>query len=811
MRKAESSLANPGAFALSVVRACLIFFGTTAAAHALAAGTTEGRFRPLTQQDFTVQISGAGLPSYLSWLGLTTDQELLQALANTVWLALVAMLFAVAFGSLLSGLVRIRGLGRVVGGLHGPLLAATVPGVLLYPIYRWADTQQFLPDPPPSADQTASSSVWFLLFWGAFVGLAVALGLTGQLTNDQRYRSAGTEIAAFSSASLPVRLGARDLGVPTVVLLLGLASAELLSGHNGLFTYAANRLGDGDLAGVLDVVVVVALIGAVLTLAADVLGITGASRADAVHPDQPTRLSEATWPLLAALTVLAVVAIVGYARDPILAAGQDQSFRTPTFGGPWLGTDGAGVSFVERLVVALGPTMVAAIIPGVLAGVVGGAVHWVARRSPAALAHTVTAGVDLFWWPLPLVLPLAHLSAGNPERSEFDVTVTLVTVAALTPLAVRALRRSAERGQLGIRPMLSVAVFLIAIAGSARIFLGFLGVTNGPHGPANADLGALVASGITLADPGGIWSVTPPALAGVVLLSLFYWLAGAISTPVPHRELAPATVPSSTPTDLASTEPPHPDEPVVRVGPLGPEELRSVVRQQPQAPLLTSKDDITIGAAPDLEQTGGQGEDDLYGVNRLVEAEGPLVADGTGGEINLGVNEEDEIDLRAKPPMPSPVQRRPVVNLAERKAAQEPPPAEQNNDDATVAITPTAPAATSVTGDQPSTEDLLDEDIDEQTQAELDLLNTNSTDLAADASKTIELRPSTLRRAGIVAPGANPPPERASTRSILAEQSEDYNRETPADGSTAPLPTNPASTDADSTGATDLEHPQDNS
>ncbi len=803
MRKAESSLATPLASAIAIVRACLVFFGTTVAAHSLAAGTTDGRFRPLDQQDFTTQITGAGLPSYLSWLGdaFAMDQAVLRALANTLWLGVMASMFAVAFGMTLSWLLRVRGLGRLVGGALGPLLALSVPGVLLFPIYRWADSQQLLPDGPTTTDQ-AASSVAFLAFWGAVVGLALAPGLASQFIGAQHHRSAGAETAAITTTSLPVRIGARAFGFPTAVFLLGLASAELASGHNGLFRHMVDQLTAGELAGVLDVTLVIALVGAVVVLTADVLRITTGREADDVGPDRPTRLTDKTWPLLAALAVLVVVAAVGYLREPLLSAGQNQPFQTPAFGGPWLGTDGAGASFVERLVIALGPTMTAALIPGLGAAIVGGVIHQFARRVPALIDRVIVTVVDVAWWPLPVLLPLAHLNAGNPERSEVDLTVTLVTVAALTPLAVRALRRATIRGQAGIRPLLSVAVVLVALAGSARIFLGFLGVTNGPHGPTNADLGAMVASGVATSGLGAVWAVTPPMLAGLVLLSLLYWLAGAISTPVPHRELAPATA------EPLLADATRPAEPTDRVGPLGPQDLRSVVRQQADSVESTAGQDITIGQAPDDPPSDDPDDPDDLGFGDDLE----LAEDDNGPDRT-----EEVIDLGARPAEASPVQRRPVVNLAERLAA-DPAEAESNRDNTPLAERPatvgpidenaveTTPdhsagsnqqaggqqesdQQASVEADHEQSGDgQLDDDIDEQTKAELDLLNATSADLAADASKTIELRPSTLRRAGIVAPGTKLPPNRTNTRPILAAKAEQYDEDDPTERPADPVP-----------------------
>ncbi|MEM9656039.1 MAG: hypothetical protein AAGA65_28390 [Actinomycetota bacterium] len=837
-------MATPLAILRALANAALVLLGTTFAAHTLAAGTDEGRYRPVDGQSFETTMSGADLPGFGSWLGGlgTVGEDVLRAAANTIWLGLVGLVVGAALGVVLAWLTRPRLLAGLIGWLQSPLLALAVPGILLLPLYRTADDRGLLPAGP--ASDTSAGGPAFLLFWGSAVGLALAPGLAGQFTAGLSrfaggHRSPGLEVAETAAASRPLATDTSVFGVPTAILLLGLASVELLSGHNGLFSFFADRLTAGDLAGALDVVLVVAVLGAALTLALGAITFTTSDRTGPTEgPDRPTAVSEGAWPLLATLTVLGLIAAVGYLRDPVLNGDRDQVLQQPTLGEPWLGTDGAGVSLVERLVVALGPTIVAALVPAIVAAAVGFLLNAGLGRGGSAVNRLLDTVVDVVWWPLPLLVPLAHLQAGNPARAEVDPLVVGVTAAALTPLTVRALRRRADHGQGGRSGLATVLVYLVAMAAAARIFAGFLGVTNGPHGPANADLGAVIASTAASATPGSNWSVAAPAITGLVFFALLYWLAGTISTPLPHRDLAP-------------------------------------VAQEPET--LSSAPTTTVEPADGAEAAGKTDRDDC-GPTGEDDDQNLTITLGAGPPTSPSAASQDTIDLRDRPPLPVPVQRRPVVDLvkvraaeaADEAAADRTSPADpvsgttgadtaRGSDDGDLGDGPdvgesdggtgegsrdeqdtgdrgtaegggaehgtgdsgtdegdrdeqdlgdtdtddgdTADRATDEgeTGDgeppagdgssddagppddaAPETHiEQADDGIDDETRSELEMLNADAEDLAAEASKTIELRPSTLRRAGIVAPGADEPV--TPTKPILADHAEDYTGEEPAD------------------------------
>lgn len=807
MRKADSNLSTPGGLVVALARGVLVFFGTTFGAHTLAKGTTGGRLRALGDRDFTAtEISGTEVPGYGTWLGETSsiDSDLLSATFNTAWMAIVAIVVGFAVGWLLALLARFRLLGKLLGLATSPITALAMPGVLLLPVLRWADNRQYLPEGPTESDAVASGSVWFIVFWGAIVGLALVPAIAGQLAREQRYRVIGLDTTTLGSAARMVTTAGRRFGLPTTALLLSLTSAELIAGSNGAFSYFYDRLSTGDLVGALDVVFVAAVSGGILTSLIHILSVVNRTESDSTTASPPTKLSETAWPLLAAISVISVVAIVGYLRDPLLTADQNQLLNSPSIGGPWLGTDGFGQSMVERLVIAVGPTLFGGLLPAMVATAVGVCLARIIQRSPLAIGHAFDGLIDVVWWPFPLLLPFVHLYAGNPERSEFDLTVIALTGLILLPLAVRIFDRAEPLVGTGIRTVMTTWFFLAGIGSSARILLGFMGVTNSTNGPENADLGALISTTNASAPLSAGWSVFVTAVTGVVLLSLLYWFAAAMSAPVQFKALAPADAPMA---DTSMTDAPmidapmaeqppteqhavlKPTEPIRRDGPLQPQDLRTIVR-----PVYEDDQEGDLEGDPGSELEGEL--DSAAPAPATTEApENPVRQEQDQGE-------DIEIDLRADARSQTPVTRRPVVNLVDERSkgstletpatetADNPSPdlpAEHQEAADTSAINETTGQQTSA--EQTSAEsaetnpdpDHDDDGVDEQTQAELDMLNATSIDLAAQASQTIELRPSTLRRAGIIAPGATPPPERGNDRPILAERAEDYERESPTD------------------------------
>lgn len=723
MRNADRSLSIPWRLAYALLRAAAIFFGTTATAHVLATGTDRGRLRPVGSDEFRPPtINGDGIPSYDRWLSdaASAAPDLLDPTLRTLLLAVSGIGIGLVLAAFASALMLVSGPAKLLGALSGPIMALAIPGVLVVPLL-WPAMANSQPD------------VEFVPQSAGAVGLALTPVFWAQLAGGRRREVGGLDVAGLTAENGFALIGPVNLWLPTVVLSLSVAAAELTGGNAGLFSLLVEELGRGSLVPVLDVVFILAAGAALMAFLAELFPET-AKDAWSDDANRPTRVSEATWPLLAVVVVLAVVIVVGYTRDPVLSPVALPE-TAPTFGGPWLGTDYTGRSMIERLVVAAGPTVMAGLLPAMLATVVAAVYGAVTGVSAPMVDRIGRLLIDLVRWPIPAVLALAAVRFANPPQAEFALEPVLLTAAALLPLAITITSRGDRPLKPRPRALLTTALTLTALGASVRLLLGFMGLTNGRNGPANADFGALLAS-VAPPRPDVSWAVVVVAVAGVALLTVAYWLASAISAPSSDLRTVLADQPTAVGGQVA---PPT----TTRPGPLGPRDLRSVSRALPTAahrsPAPPPEIDLTDSDRPTIDLTPTS----------------PAIDPGPGDRGPT----DPAVDLTG-PGEPDPDQlgeRRPS---GDDRAADVPdehlePMDRDNNEDHGVAVQ-------------------NDGDDDAETQAEIDMLNSSSTDLAAAASQTIRLRPSTLRRAGIVLPDADGKRGEADKRSVLADEEERY-------------------------------------
>ncbi|MEM7273909.1 MAG: hypothetical protein AAF547_12565 [Actinomycetota bacterium] len=805
---AEPPVSAPWSLGIALTRVALIVVGATALAHRLV--------REMAPAD-----RGGSLEAYGPWLAdaLTPNSDVVQALGSTMMLAAVATAMGLAFAAVSICLVRFRIGSRLLGILATPTLGLALPGLALFPLLWWAGDRGIIPDRPVTLDTSVADGARFLAAWGAAVGLAIAPSMAALLIDDRRGGRAATTFGlAPATALLAARPSIdRRLAFPTTSMVLALATAEILSGYDGLFGRFADRLTGGDAIAALDLVPVIAVGGAVLALAIDLVPLLLDDLAP--HDDPaPTTVAESTWPLLAALGSATLIATVGYLLIEVDPVDPAASAQVPTFGGPWLGTDDSGRSLVELVTVALGPTIVAGVtaaLPAVMIGVVLAALG---RYLPTVLRRLYGALLDVAWWPLVLLVPLAVVADGSVEGSEARPIVVAVTAAGLIPIATRLADRALATDGERLRWLTAGGLVVASLAVAARIVTGMMGVTTSSRGPGTADLGALAATGIaTYGD--NPWTLVLPAVVGAALLAVGLALAAAIVDRVPVAAISPIPAEVPTPIESMATDTielasgPAAEGRAARQGPRGPRDLRSVVRSpaavaaeaaQIEAAAATdgvaavdgagdgAPDDEPAEMAPPLEAAEpdrGEPPTDDSPVDGAEDAPG----DPAGEESEPGVTgagPDQPID-GGEPPLEVPdetVDAEPdaVIDLTEAERPSEdveaPLGLDPADDGPTVPDDTGGPPDTGLDDDaaRAGTDEVLDGD-DEDTARDEDTTQDedgdDDPDIAAEATKTIELRPSTLRRAGIVADDEPEPPVVLADRPILATGTEDYGEE----------------------------------
>ena len=189
-------------------------------------------------------------PGPWSWLGdaLGPDAAVREAIGNTLVLGSVAVAVGLVSGAIGGGLLRLgrRQIGRWAeprGGVVAAVaLAVALPGVALLPVARWIVDAGWAPDRPVTLAESFGDGLRFVTLWGALAGLAVAPTVASAVAGAGA--TSGHGPAQWLAAARPLPGTRWRVGVPTTALLLAVAAAELLSGHRGLFGAFARALGD---------------------------------------------------------------------------------------------------------------------------------------------------------------------------------------------------------------------------------------------------------------------------------------------------------------------------------------------------------------------------------------------------------------------------------------------------------------------------------------------------------------------------------------------------------------------------------------
>ncbi len=560
---------------------------------------------------------------------------------------------------------------------------------------------------------------------------------------------AGAE--GLASARPEPKLGWR-FGFPTTAFLLALAGAEAATDYPGLFTNFLSSLADDNPTQAIDVILWVVLAGALLALTIDLAGLAtvdGTERGDLVSLTN----SRLVVPALLFGGVLVAAAVVG-----LLAVDGDALERGRALAGPGeanalLGTGDDGRSTLSLTMAALGPALAIALIPGLVATVIGSLVAWLRLRLPRPAGRVLGALIDGAWWPTPFLLPLVVLAVGEPNRPEWHPEVMILLGLALTPAASRLLGRSGLAAPDRRRARLaSVWLFNSALALAVAVLVGFAGL----FGESSVDLGGLVASGVAnyATTP---WPFIVPAVAASMLLLWLHGLSAALTRPERATVGLAASGIGGSGVPSWQTEP-DPDETEALVA-------ANAGRAKTVVDLTAADLESTAGTIDLTDPVHADGEiglddnDDLTAVaatDTAADAALSTAADAALSTAAVTATDTAAVAAFSTAADAADEASSTTTTDADGRQADSSPittAADPGDSDTDHAHAPEDAETDELDLDNQDLDDddLADEDLDDDD----DLLDGDDLDdgpMALEATRTVELRPSTLRAAGITAP-----------------------------------------------------------
>lgn len=408
------------------------------------------------------------------------------------------------------------------GPIGACALGLFVPGLVWLPVERLVDPG--LGAEPPSL---AAGGVGPLLLWGLVIGLAVAPTVAATLGPRRPWGPAGQIDGTVPLGLLVTRSSGRrwHLGLPALPFGLTLATTEAVSGNEGLFDRFHRSAISGDPELLVALALPVVVIAAGLVAAAEI--------APALVDQRPRPIpAGATGPgrrrghdLAVALLGLAVVAAAaaGWAAGPG-APGAEAALQAPTLGGPWLGSDADGRGLAATTGSALAVTLVASFVPAVAATAVGGGLAVFRRALGGRGRALVEAALDLLSWPAALVIPLAAMTVVADGQPLLDPVVLQVTGLLLVPSAARLLAVEIAGPARRVGRLVATALVLSALTLAANLLAGYLAADRGGD---RADLGRLVSVGLGSFDASP-WPVLTALAAAVLSAIALYGAADAL-------------------------------------------------------------------------------------------------------------------------------------------------------------------------------------------------------------------------------------------------------------------------------------------
>jgi peptide/nickel transport system permease protein len=538
-----------------VLRPFFIFFGVTGLGYALAELTP-----------------GTDVASYPSWLAnlFPLDGRLSDAVDITVQLAVAAVIVGVAIGGALGGLMRMaKPVGPVASALSAPMVALAGPASVLFMLYWFALRFDlgFGFGGVPFADDPGEA-IRLLVLPAIAIGVTLAPSLATLVAGHGRYLEPfGTAAAASGLASRCEQRTNWRFGLPAGLLATGLLISELAFNRPGLFTTLTEGILLFDLSVSLDALAIIALAGAGIALVVDLIGL----RSDESPTTTPAGLRLAGyssdsqpwvyWIVVAAIAATVLLATVaGLLTDP---AANDLEGRLagPLSEGHLLGSDDLGRDVLARALAGLGPALLAALVPGLTAGLGGAGVEALRRSIGPAGDIVPGALVDLVWWPLPVLAMFGVAAVGGADGGVLHPAVLALISLGLVPHASRMVRRemvTADGG--GVLRGVGIGVLVAGYALLTHLSAGFAGFGSNVSQPT---LGQQMSSGMAQLSASA-WPAAVPAVTGMLLLAAMFGAGAGLVRLGWHRSAsqlastvdgAPTTIPIRTPGRPILTDP----------------------------------------------------------------------------------------------------------------------------------------------------------------------------------------------------------------------------------------------------------------
>lgn len=501
----------------ALTRAFAVLAGSTLVAHQLAARSDAADQSPV--------------PDYPTWLveALSPTQAVQAAVGRTLVLVVAALAIGALLGLILGWLRRRGGIGPVLSAAEVPILAVALPGVALYPAIDWLTDQGVASADPGVLGQSFGAALRFAALWSLPAALVVATVVASAVGAGDRRRVSMVGPGQAMGSAVPEPRSRWHLGAPTVAVTLALAASELLSGLRGVFTsfFAAVTPGSQlDLVRALDLVLWSAVALAAIALVMDMAGRVGGRGSDNTATSAPivdinralVGLGLALMAAVGAAAVIGAVQFDGADVGPVLSGPVDDAL---------LGTDDGGRNSVLSALSALASTGLAALIGAVAATFIGALLALLAGRSSGWVRWLASRVIDFGSWPVPLMMGLGVVAAGLPQAPTQDPTVIAVAALALVPMAAALLGRLPEHRRPGAAvrwwpTAVTTVLYLWAIGLAAHVVIGMAGLGGGD--PAR-DLGDAVMRAAASYD-----TVRWPYLAagGAVAVGVAAILAAAI-------------------------------------------------------------------------------------------------------------------------------------------------------------------------------------------------------------------------------------------------------------------------------------------
>lgn len=436
------------------------------------------------------------------------DRSIGEAIESSAVLAGWTAMAGIVVGLTVAALLRTR-IGRAADGpgavlLLAIVLAVAVPGLGWLVVdpggATWLARDGSATGPQPLA--ATSLGPWF-------ASVALVPGVVGFVDRERSDRARWPRWPA---------------GVPTTIFTIALAVTEILGATGGVFDRFGREVAAGRADDLLELALPVVLVAAGLALVAE-LGqpILRRRRPDGVIEvsDELSAIRRVTTAAVLAVVVTAVIVALGLVigpSDPVAVTG-------PRLGGPWLGTDADGHSLAPLVARALAVNLAGAAVPALAATVVGAGLA-VFLRVPGPLWKAfAAAAIDLFSWPAVLVVPLAAATVASSGRPAFDPLVIQFTGLLLVPAATRLLLPPAVRRIDRLARLVATFVVLTWLAIGVHLLVGLL-VADPASG--DADLGGLLARG--LAEAGrSPWPAAAPTLAALLGAVTLLWVLAAVT------------------------------------------------------------------------------------------------------------------------------------------------------------------------------------------------------------------------------------------------------------------------------------------